>query len=556
MKVRVFRGYEIDEYWTNIAQRIADRMREKYKLDFPNIDYYFVSLDEMASIVATHGWIVFPSSWEEGQRYYLNKIKQKLIGESIIEIVVPSYSEKRNTPIKAYINSSYNDVAKKLVIAHVLGHAHIYKNNVLSRRFKIEDPISFFYRLLQKINEYEILYGEEEVQEFIENIKHLSTLIDLYPSVKIQKETTSLSQKEKRKAMEKFLIKEKDKIPKRKEYDILKFLEKYAPLEKWQRDLLKSYRKLFYFLYSTGSIKILHEGFSSLVELIYFLDSDEEELPIKEWISYAELSAQRELPLGSLIIKEDFNPYFLGFKLLMHGLIKLATGEYNKEFLEEKTKWYERISREDLKDIINKPEFIEAWRKILDKVNTYDDFLLIKNLFDLEFFNSVARKHYFVYEGENYLWYKKIVVSRSYKDILTTFLFSSYNLKLPRVYIPRGGGEYNKKENEDRGELLLVQDTSFPEMLGIQRKQLTLYEKNEKIVLEALYKIWKKPVNIKTFDVEFEPKKNVSATSWFFSTIFGVWHPEMLPSLEERSGKIIEVIDRFDGNKFEKIKIK
>ncbi|MFH8038568.1 MAG: SpoVR family protein [Candidatus Aenigmatarchaeota archaeon] len=537
MKTRVFSGYKLDEYWTEIAQNIAEKMENKYKLDLPNIDYYFISLDEMASIKATHGWIVFPHSWEEGQSYYLNKMIQKLYGESVFEIVVNSYDEIRNTSVTAYINKSISDSAKKLVIAHVLGHAYLFKHNNIEKKFEVNDPESFLYRLSQKINRYEYLYGIEEVQDFIETIKHLSTLIDFYPPIEVKDE----SKKERKKIIEKILTKEmfKKKIPEKNEYDILGFLANYAPLEDWQKDLLLDYRELFYFLYSRARIKILHEGFSSLIELLYFLESTEEELPLKEWIPYSRLmvSLRREVPIGSSTIKEGFDPYFLGYYLLLYGLIKLTFKEYGEI---PKKKWYERIRREDFIDIIEKPEFLEAWEEVLEKVKAYDDFLLIKELFDEEFFNSIARKYYFVYEGENYPWNKKIVVSRSYEDVYKTFLFSSFNMKLPRVYIPEDGGMYNKKENEKLGELLLIQDTSFPESLGISKQQLTLDERKEKEVLKALFKIWKKPVNLKTFRVEFE------------YTPLDPFDPS---SLEEANGKIKEIIDRYDGESFKTINV-
>jgi len=556
-RIRVFYGYELDKKWTEIAQRISDLMVEKYKLSYPDIDYHFISLDDMASVVANHGWIIYPRTWEEGQNYYLRKLHQILYGESILEIVVES--GERNSlkaPIKAYVNASISDTYKKLVISHVLGHAHIFYNNEIERKFRIKDPISFLYNLTQKINEYEGLYGEDKVQDFIETIKHLSTLIDLYPTPKVKKSIdikTSKDLERKLNLIEKSLRKER-KIPPRKEYDILRFLIKYAPLEDWQRDLLKDYRKLFYFLYSGARIKILHEGFSSLIGMLYFLEDNE--ISEGEYISFAKgvSSSLFEPHLGSGLIREGFNPYFLGLSLLLHALDKYTNEAYGMEYDWER-KWYKRIRKSDLLSIIRNENFEKAWEKILEIARTYDDFTLINQFFDIEFYNKVARNYYFVYEGENYPWDKKIVVSRDYNELFKTFLFNTYNLNLPRVYIPVNGGKYNKKEEEITGELLLIQDTSFPEVIGIKKQQLTLDVTKEKEVLKALYKIWKKPVNLKTFKVKFKYKPLPATWWWYYWMWQWYYYGNKIPStenfLEEAEAEIIDIIDRYDGEKFE-----
>lgn len=579
-KIRVFKGYELDSYWTEIAQKISDTMVEKYKLSYPDIDFHFANLDEMAAIVASYGWIIYPQHWSIGQQYYLNKIVQKLHGESVLEIVVNSgmKEEDKKEPIKAYINQTISDTDKKSVIAHVLGHAHVDFNNKILKKFFLKDPIPTLYSLTQKINKYEMMYGEKKVNEFITDIIHLSTLINFYPEIRLRtkdeaefysgregedeidsylsmeleledvKRIKSEEEREKERKRIRELLEKKVsemKIPPRKEYDILGFLVKYALLEEWQRDLIKDFRKLFYFEYAAGMCKTLHEGFATLIGMLYFLEAKQDELKdgeIRSWAdSHARETYERNLGEG---IKEGFNPYFLGYYLLLHALTKFGRGKFGIEY-DYQSKWFERVIEDFnwFRDI----EWDKAWKKILEIVENYNDFMLIEELFDIEFFNRTGRR-YFVYEGENYPWKKKIVTSRDYEDIKRTFLFVNYNLKLPRVFIPENGGKYNSQTGEI-AELYLTQDTSFPEKIGILKQQLTLKEDNMKEVMKALYRIWKKPINLETFKVKFKYKPTASWWYWYYW--MWPWVGELpKQELEKAQAKIKKVVVRYDGKDF------
>lgn len=547
-EIRVYRKFRIDKEWTEIAQSISNFFVGKYKLNYPNIDFYIVSPQEISKLIATNAHLIHPIHWSVAQDYYLNEFQRKLYGTYVLEIV-----GEKTDHIKAYISEDIADHAKKLVIAHVLGHAHVDSNNKIAIEVLEKFDPNANVKLAQKVYDYSRLYGREEVQYFIECLYSISNLIDIYqkeekePLLVESLQDYNISERFKRFELENEIGEKKEEIkyPKRKERDVLKVLAKYAQLENWERDLLEGFRELFYRNYYLARLKILHEGFASLIHWLFILDYPDLTLDEVRKMAIEHNYVIYEPQYGEEI-EEGYNPYFLGFHLLLHAWIKFSKGNVGIEY-ESKRYWYERVK--DLSFKFSEIELVnqEAWDNVLWIVRNYDDYNLILDYFDEEFFNRWG-KRYFVYESDKYPAEKRIVTARDFENVKQTFMFRTFNYGMPRVFIPEDGARYNSKIGEI-AELYIVHDISEVAKGNILPQQLTLRKDSVIEVLKRLYRIWKKPVNLETFKVDYSSLDEMDLIPywyWYYYLLFP-GSVEDVPKPEIVKLPIKKVIVRFDG---------
>jgi stage V sporulation protein R len=501
-RINVFRGIMLDKEWTEIARNIAKFCIENYKLSLPDIDFHIINAEELYSITATHGWIVYPQHWLIGQNYLVNKMEHELGYTQIFEIVVPSGVSDKNIrePVDAYIYDASTDVAKKLVISHVYGHAHMFEVNPVEKKFKHESPRGFLAYARKRLMELEQEIGEEEVEKWMDIADSLSTLVDLYPMEEVKKVTEEkdfLSKlvetpEERRERLEKELEEKtkKPEIPPKRNFDVMKFIiDNSRNLTPQQREILN----LMYLIkrkeYSQALNHILHEGFAALVNLKYGLDAD---LPIGEVFDWMKMT------MGVASQPRDIrmigaNPYWLGMNLLLDVIDKWDKGKYGLE--------WENLTDLNLRREFNK-KLNQGWDKVLEITKTEDDYSFIDNYFTKDFFDREA-SHLLVFSGDEPKQGEReedtyTIISRAYEDVKNTLLFRAYNAGLPRIAVEKGGGNYN-----DNGELYLVQELEGYEKLGITKGELTLDpEETKETLLKALYVAWGRRVHLETVDKE------------------------------------------------------
>lgn len=558
-RVRVLDHGVLDKGLTKIAKKISKKVVKDYHLSYPDVDFHLVDLHELASIVAANGWIVSPQHWTMGQSYYIVLERHKLLPGGIAEIVVNSgvLDGERKEPINAYIYALDDLVYRKLVITHVFGHAHIYYNNRKLNENRPGSPHAMMYEHAQKVYEIEKEVGKERVEDFLDTLSSLSTLIDLYPDETLEEK---LEEQEKLaiedpllkqiiespiEARKKLIEKLEKKgirlpVPEYKEYDMLKFLEEHADVTDWQRELIKLTGEQFRFLYKGALCRTIHEGFADLVQWRYAIESNLEFGETFSWMKKHVATQGHNAP-GR--IREGYNPYALGFAMLRYVMEKWADKRFGIKYDYTPYVYERRDIRKDLLEI----DWEKGWKKVLDIVANHTDYTFLENFFTPEFYNEYGDV-FFVYEGEGYKYWKKIVTSRKFNDIRNTFLFENYNLKLPRIYVKKGGGNYNNK-----GELYLIQDMKGLENLGIEPQQLTLHPEKLEFVLKNLYKVWKKPVHLETIDVVYLEPSEIPWYWWY--RWYGSWpwfwpDPGELPTVKRRKAKIHKIIASYDGKKY------
>ena len=512
--IKVWKGEMIDNKLTEIANDIAEFCMERYRLDLTDINFNMVDLEELCSIAATGGWIMFPQHWSLGQQYFIQKKGHVLGYWQIYEIVVPSevWEEKRKEPAEAYIYSGDTLTDIKLVMAHVYGHIHAFENNWKLKDFKPSSPLAFMTEHRERTAEIEKEIGEENVERLMDIGYTLSTLVDLYPSKGVKESYRELplekfvvSPGEKKKRLIEGIEKraKREAVPEERDYDALKFIADNADmLAGWEREILRMVWAQNRYLSSWGLCRYLNEGFAALVDLKYCLDS---RLPLGEtfrWLKQRTTGAYQAGMSGHDNHEDSeghdrrtiqINPYWLGMNMLLDVIEKWDTGRFDPGY-------------ELLKDAREREEFNQrldrGWDKVLEIVATNTDYTFINSYFTEDFFNRVA-SCLFVYAGKEPEKGKReedtyTIVSRSYHDIRDVLLFEAYNNGMPRLAVERGGGNYNNKK-----ELYLVHDLSGYDKLDLSPKELTLQPAETcEVLLKALYEAWRRPIHLETVNRE------------------------------------------------------
>jgi stage V sporulation protein R len=516
--IKVWDNGMVDKELTEIANEIAEFCVEKYRLDLTDINFNIVNLEDLCSIIATGGWVMFPQHWSLGQQYFIQKKGHTLGYWQVYEIVVPSevWEEKRKEPAEAYIYSGDSLTDIKLVMAHVYGHIHAFENNWKLNEFKPSSPLAFMAEQKERIAEIEKDVGEENVERLMDIGYTLSTLVDRYPVKKngeavikelpFEKFVISPGEKKKRLIDDIEKKSKRENTPEDRDYDVFKFIVDNADtLADWEREILSMTWEQNRYLSTWGLCRYLNEGFAALVDLKYCLDS---RLPMGEtfrWLkqrttgTYQAGQSEKEGQEGSESHggrTVEINPYWLGMNMLLDVIEKWDTGRFDLDY-------------EQLEDARERHDFNmrldRGWDKVLEIVATNTDYTFINSYFTEDFFTRVA-SGLFVYAGREPEKDKRVedtytITSRKYQSIKDTLLFETYNNGLPRLYVEKGGGNYNNKK-----ELYLVQDFSGYDKLGLSPKELTLQPaETSEVLLKALYEAWRRPVHLETVNREGKP---------------------------------------------------
>lgn len=305
-------------------ERAIDEITEiatGFGLDFYPMRYEICPAD----IIYTFGAYGMPTRfahWSFGKAFHKMKLQYDLGLSKIYELVINS------NPCYAFLLDGNSLIQNKLIVAHVLGHCDFFKNNMRFSNTN-RDMVESMSASAERIRQYEILYGKERVEEFLDAVLAIQEHIDpgLY-AAKLrwnhhdrvdEKKTRSVrgpyddlwkldqEERERSKAEEKSVSKVV-RIPPESEKDVLLFIQEYAPyLEDWQRDILTIMRNEMLYFWPQLETKVMNEGWASYwhQRILRELDLTEEET-----IEYAKLNAGVVQPSTTSI-----NPYYLGLKM-------------------------------------------------------------------------------------------------------------------------------------------------------------------------------------------------------------------------------------------------
>lgn len=302
------------EYVMNAIAEIKT-LAEKEGLDFFPTIFEYVDRDIMLE-ACSYGLPVRARHWSYGRSYQHQKIYGEMGLSKVYEIVF------NNDPSYAFLMNTNSDVINIMVGAHVFGHVHFFKNNVL---FQGSDR-GMIYRAAERaarVDKYIEQYGLDTIEHLMDVGFALDNHIDWfrglfrkkYPEKRVVEtvkkagefeDLLNIGDTSRRSVVRKTVG---DKLPPHLEKDLLWFLTNYAPLEEWERDILGIIREESFYFYPIIMTKIMNEGFASFwhAELMYKYDK----LSDEEYINFAQIHSSVINPGNPF----NINPYYLGFKI-------------------------------------------------------------------------------------------------------------------------------------------------------------------------------------------------------------------------------------------------
>ncbi|MCC3375480.1 SpoVR family protein [Cohnella sp. REN36] len=299
-----------------------------FGLDFYPMRYEICPAD----IIYTFGAYGMPTRfhhWSFGKNFNRMKMQYDLGLSKIYELVINS------NPCYAFLLDGNTLVQNKLIVAHVLAHCDFFKNNA---RFSTSnrDMVESMSATAERIRQYEIEYGTDEVEKFLDAVMAIQEHVDpgiVRPQGLDKKRYMEWQQRqdkgragrgtsaspyddlwllddEERLARQREIdhTPELRKFPPRPEKDLLWFIQEFAPfLEPWQRDVMSMLREEMLYFWPQIETKIMNEGWATFWHQRIMRELS---LTSDETIEYAKLNSSVVQPSRS-----SLNPYYLGLKI-------------------------------------------------------------------------------------------------------------------------------------------------------------------------------------------------------------------------------------------------
>ncbi len=472
---------ELPPYLREIQTRVEEYARG-YGLDFFQTNFLVLDYKTMNEVAAYGG---FPSRyphWRFGMEYDRLSKGYTYGLSKIYELVI------NNDPCYAYLLEGNSLTDQKLVMAHVMAHNDFFKNNFSFQktdRHMVDEMANHAVRIRRAME----TYGVDPIESFIDVCLSVENLIDIYsPFIKRDKiesdteggatriNSQEIHRFETKPYMESFIntpdyiqrqreklqskLSDAARLPAHPTRDVLGFLMHYAPLNKWERLILETIREEAYYFAPQAMTKIMNEGWASYWHSRIMT---EKLLDASEVINYADVTSG-----VTYQAKGQLNPYKLGLELFRHIEERWDRGKFGREYEEcddmvEKARWNKNTG-------LGRQKIFEVRKHFCD-VTFIDEFLTADFIMDRRFFTyeyNNNKKEYFI-------------SSREVQDIKDKLLFQLTNRGQPVI-------EVVDANYHNRGELYL-NHVHYGVDLEFHYATATL---------ENLYRIWKRPVNIRT----------------------------------------------------------
>ncbi|MBO8138273.1 MAG: SpoVR family protein [Desulfotomaculum sp.] len=412
-----------------------------------------------AEIIYTFGAYGMPARfthWSFGKAYHKLKMQYDFNLSRIYEMVINS------NPCYAFLLEGNSLVQNKLVIAHVIAHCDFFKNNAWFRNTN-RNMLESMSIAAQRFRSYELRYGREKVEHFLDAALALMQHINPHYTVKgsgpqvkncCHKPETpydDLWEMDKKKGCSCGIgcHSKINRFPGKPERDLMLFLMQHArELEEWQRDIISVLRDEMLYFWPQMQTKIMNEGWASYwhVRIMRELDLDE-----SETVEFAKMHGGVIQPSSKSI-----NPYYLGLKIFED-----IEKRWDKPTREEKEKYDRRggEGREKIFEVRSNDNDVSFIRNYLTKE--------LAEKLDLYLFRKV---------GNDYK-----ITDTDYIKVKEGLIKNLTNCGVP--YIVVEDGDYKK-----RGELYLKHRYEGLELDVVHLEK----------TLPHVYLIWGRPVHLET----------------------------------------------------------
>jgi stage V sporulation protein R len=454
-------------------------------LDFFDVVFELLSHDQINQVASLGGFPTRYPHWRFGMEYERLSKSYAYGLSKIYEMVI------NNNPCYAYLMQCNPAIDQKLVMAHVYGHSDFFKNNYFFAHTtrKAIDEMANHGNRIRALGER---HGHENVETFLDRCLSIENLIDIHsvaikrhddpvreiPKLLAEEEDDDTVKVERIRSKDymdtfvnpqKFLDakrqeleaekKKKKKFPEEPERDVLSFLVKHAPLERWQREILTIIRDEAYYFAPQGMTKIMNEGWATYWHSKMMT---EHLLLSSEVIDYADHhSGTVAMPQGHI------NPYKIGLELFRDIEERWNKGQHGLEW--DNCDNYEQRKNWDTKENAGRAKIFEV-RRIYNDVTFIDTFLT----------PDFCRQHKlfsYAQDGNG----EVTISSREFNAVKKQFLRSLTNMGQPMISVV----EANYR---NRGELYLKHTYNGTELkLDFARA-----------TLENIQHIWNRPVCLET----------------------------------------------------------
>jgi stage V sporulation protein R len=372
-------------YWQN---RVEDIVKNKYRLDFFPQQFHVVERNRMMLWTARMGFPIRYAHWSFGQSFVHQLMPQKYNMGKLYELVV------NTDPCHAYLLNSNSTYEQKLVMAHVYGHNHFFKNNINFRY----TPRDMMHRMKQHADLVESLKKQykvphDKMERMLEFANSLEWQIDLScagppkplkpylvgedkPIVEVGNDWGRLDTKglpetvdrsinnpkdlEKQRSEEEARRrKEAERIPEQPTADLLELLIEHSrKMKPWQRDILAMKREESYYFAPQLKTKVLNESFATAIHTRYARDK-ETLLTDRHHVGMTKMMTAVTAANPATI-----NPY--QFSELLHDIERRwDKGQHGPEW-EHMTDRHQRAAYDD--------HTMKGWDKVLEVAHLYNDY--------------------------------------------------------------------------------------------------------------------------------------------------------------------------------------
>jgi stage V sporulation protein R len=365
----------------------------EFGLDFYETIYEVLDWNEMNMVAAYGGFPNRYPHWRFGMEYD-QLCKSYAYGLSkIYEMVI------NNDPCYAYLLYCNKIVDQKMVMAHVFGHCDFFKNNIYFGPTQ-KNMMDRMANHKTKVNRLIDQLGHDRVESFIDTCLSIENLIDyqlpflkakdssIEPPTDPEEEAIDeigargdiIKLKNEKSYLESYINpklfldeqrkkkreqnKQKATFPSRPERDVMGFLLQYAPLRRWEAEILDLIREEAYYFAPQAQTKIMNEGWASYWHSTIMT---RKALTDGEVIDFADNHS------GTMAMGQGrINPYKIGIELYRHIEERWNKGQFGKAYdecddLVARKKWDKQLG-------LGRQKIFEV-RKIYNDVTFLDEFL-------------------------------------------------------------------------------------------------------------------------------------------------------------------------------------
>lgn len=476
-------------------------------LDFFPTIFEILSYDRLNEVAAYGGFPTRYPHWRFGMEFERLSKSYEYGLSKIYEMVI------NTNPSIAYLLEGNSLTDQKLVMCHVYGHVDFFKNNFAFRSTDLDSQGNWVSTTPKRGDDYDpnrrwidkmanhgsvirrlqARYGVEAVETFVDCCLSLENLIDPHAAFVRRKDITKKERNEDHDSerphepevprmrskdyMESFInptehmealrakmkreaAESHGRFPEEPEQDVLKFLLDHAPLEKWERAVLTVIRDEAYYFLPQMQTKIMNEGWAS------YNHSRLMTTRIADWsdiVEYADNNAGVMATSGGRL-----NPYKVGVELFRHIEERWNKGQFGRQWdrcddLAERRHWDMRLG-------LGRKKIFEV-RAHYNDVTFLDEFLTPEFAIEQRLFNFEWSERRGGFE----------IVTREFEKVKRKLLGQLTNAGNPVIRV-------RDANFQNRSELLLEHDHQGVDL------RLDYAER----VLEALVRVWKRPVLVAT----------------------------------------------------------